>query len=81
MAGTGNPATGNTVPNVVGQRLSAAERALSSAGYRSVKPIDDTGRNRIVIDPQNWTVDAQTPAAGTAAATGTTITLKVRRPS
>ena len=81
VAGTGKPATGNTVPNVVGQRLSAAERALSGAGYRSVKPVDDTSRNRIVIDPQNWTVDAQTPAAGTAAGTGTTITLKVRRPS
>jgi len=81
VAATGKPATGNAVPNVVGQRLSDAERALADAGYRSVKPVDDTGRNRIVIDPQNWTVDAETPAAGTGAATGTTITLKVRRPS
>jgi hypothetical protein len=81
VAATGKSATGNAVPNVVGQRLSDAERALASAGYRSVKPIDDTGRNRLVIDPQNWTVDAQAPAAGTGAATGTTITLKVRRPS
>jgi hypothetical protein len=81
VAGSGKPATGNAVPNVVGQRLSAAERALSRAGYRSVKPVDDTGRNRIVIDPQNWMVDAQTPAAGADVATGTTITLKVRRPS
>jgi hypothetical protein len=80
-AGTGKPAAGTGVPNVVGQRLSAAERALAGAGYRSVKPVDDTGRNRIVIDPQNWTVDAQAPAAGTAAATGTTITLRVRRPT
>jgi hypothetical protein len=80
-AGTGKSATGTAVPNVVGQRLSAAERTLASAGYRSVKPVDDTGRNRIVIDPQNWTVDAQAPAAGTAAATGTTITLRVRRPT
>jgi hypothetical protein len=81
VTATGKPATGNAVPNVVGQRLSAAERALAGAGYRSVKPVDDTGRNRIVIDPQNWTVDSQMPAAGAGATTGTTITLKVRRPS
>ena len=69
------------MPNVVGQRLSVAERMLASAGFRSVKPVDDTGRNRIVIDPRNWTVDSQTPAAGAAAAARTTITLRVRRPS
>jgi hypothetical protein len=80
-AGTGRPVTGSSVPNVVGQRLSTAERTLASAGYRSIKPVDDTGRNRVVIDPQNWTIDSQTPAAGAAAATGTTITLRVRRPS
>jgi PASTA domain len=73
--------TGDAVPNVVGQRLTAAEKALSAAGYRSVKPVDDTGRNRVVIDPKNWTVDSQTPPAGADAATGTTITLRVRRPS
>ncbi|HZD99560.1 MAG TPA: PASTA domain-containing protein [Micromonosporaceae bacterium] len=80
-AGTAKPAAGSSVPNVVGQRLSTAERTLASAGYRSIKPVDDTGRNRIVIDPQNWTVDSQTPAAGAAATTGTTITLRVRRPT
>lgn len=74
-------AAGDAVPNVVGQRLSAAEKTLSAAGYRSVKPVDDTGRNRIVIDPENWTVESQTPAAGADAATGTTITLRVQRPS
>jgi hypothetical protein len=80
-SGTGKPAAGNAVPNVVGRRLSTAERTLSSAGYRSVKPVDDTGRNRVVIDPQNWTVDSQRPAAGATAAAGTTITLRVRRPT
>jgi hypothetical protein len=79
--GAAPAAAGQGVPNVVGQRLSAAEKALSAAGYRSVKPVDDTGRNRVVIDPENWTVDSQGPAAGADAATGTTITLKVRRPS
>jgi PASTA domain len=80
-AGTGRPATGSSVPSVVGQRLSTAERTLASAGYRSIKRVDDTGRNRIVIDPQNWTVNSQTPAAGAAVGTGTTIILRVRRPS
>jgi PASTA domain len=80
-ATAGHGAAGDAVPSVVGRRLSAAEKTLSAAGYRSVKPVDDTGRNRVVIDPENWTVDSQTPAAGADAATGTTITLRVRRPN
>jgi beta-lactam-binding protein with PASTA domain len=83
-AGSGGAATSNhaaPVPRVVGQRLVAAEHALSAAGFHDVKPVDDTGRNRIVIDPENWTVDSQTPAGGTSASTGTTVTLKVRRPT
>ncbi|HEU0239428.1 MAG TPA: PASTA domain-containing protein [Micromonosporaceae bacterium] len=70
-----------TVPKVTGMRLSAAEHALSGAGFRAVKPIDDTGRDRVVVDPQNWIVDSQTPPGGNTASTGSTVTLKVRRPS
>jgi len=70
-----------SVPNVAGQRLATAESNLAAAGFRAVKPVDDTGRNRVVIDPENWVVDSQTPKAGTHASTRTTVTLDVRRPS
>lgn len=79
---TGAPASsGHVLPDVRGQRLSAAEAALNAAGFHHVKPADDTGRHRVVIDPTNWLVDAQSPAAGASVATKTTVTLKVRRPS
>jgi len=70
---------GKTVPNVVGKRLSDAETMLRAAGLKSISPVDDTGRDRIVIDPENWIVDAQNPKAGTKA--NGTVTLQVRRPS
>jgi hypothetical protein len=70
-----------TLPAVVGMRLNAAEVNLGKAGYQTIKPVDDTGRGRVVVDPENWIVAAQSPAAGTAASTGTTITLRVKRPS
>ncbi len=78
---TGAPSTHATVtgPNVVGKRLSDAETALRDAGLTSITPVDDTGRNRIVIDPQNWVVDSQSPKAGTHVSS--TVTLQVRRPS
>jgi hypothetical protein len=69
------------VPVVSGQRLSEAEHMLGIAGINSVKPVDDTGRNRIVIDPENWVVDTQSPAAGARVPRSTTVTLRVRRPS
>jgi hypothetical protein len=72
-------ASTSTVPNVVGKRLSDAETVLRAAGLKSISPVDDTGRHRIVIDPENWVVDAQSPKAG-AHASGT-VTLQVRRPS
>jgi beta-lactam-binding protein with PASTA domain len=69
------------VPKVAGQRLVAAESILAAVGFRNIKPVDDTGRHRVVIDPQNWVVDSQSPKAGATASTGTTVTLNVRRPS
>ena len=73
--------SGHVLPDVRGQRLSTAEATLNNAGFHRVKPVDDTGRDRVVIDPTNWVVDSQSPAAGASVATKTTVTLKVRRPS
>jgi PASTA domain len=70
-----------TVPDVVGARLSDAESRLRAAGLSKISPMDDTGRDRTVIDPANWVVDAQSPAAGTRTGGTTTVTLRVRRPS
>jgi len=70
-----------TVPNVIGKRLSDAEAALKSAGLKDISAVDGTGRGREVLDPDNWTVDTQTPKAGTTTSGSTKVTLSVSRPS
>jgi beta-lactam-binding protein with PASTA domain len=77
----GSSAGPAAVPKIAGQRLVAAESILAATGFRNIKPVDDTGRHRVVIDPQNWVVDSQSPKAGATASTRTTVTLNVRRPS
>lgn len=69
------------LPSVVAARLSDAERTLRDAGFTKISPVDDTGRNRVVIDPENWVVDSQSPKAGSRIAGTSTVTLQVRRPS
>jgi beta-lactam-binding protein with PASTA domain len=76
---TPKPAT--SVPDVVGQRLTAAMMTMSAAGYTNVEPVDASGDGRPVLNPENWTVRAQTPQAGTKATTTSVITLKVVKPS
>jgi PASTA domain len=70
-----------TIPDVIGKRLSDAEAALKSAGLKDIAAVDGTGRGREVIDPDNWTVDTQSPKAGTATSGSTKVTLTVSRPS
>jgi hypothetical protein len=81
--GAPNPAaTGTgTVPAVTGQRLSDAEKALKAAGYSKLKPQDASSAHRIVLDPNNWIVNSQSPAAGARVARSTAITLKVSKPT
>ena len=69
------------VPDVVGRGLVDAVTVLSAAGFRRVVPVDGTGKGRLVLNPYNWVVGAQTPAAGTAVATSTRVTVKVRKPT
>src|SRR5437762_10363628 len=81
-AGQGATATGGAaVPAVAGKRLSAAESELSAAGFHDVKAVDATGQNRVVVNPENWIVQSQDPAAGARIDHKTRITLKVRKPS
>jgi hypothetical protein len=82
----GQPASGGppahlTVPNVAGKRLSDAEAALSAQGFTDLRPVDATGRGRVVLEPTNWVVQAQAPAAGTPLEPGRAITLRVRKPT
>jgi beta-lactam-binding protein with PASTA domain len=69
------------VPDVTGLRLSDAQARLSAQGYPTVEPIDATGRGRAVLDPTNWIVESQVPAAGSRGALGAAVTLQVRKPT
>jgi PASTA domain len=74
------PATA-AVPNVVGKRLDAAAAVLAAAGFTDPTPMDGTGRDRIVVNPNNWVVQNQKPAAGTRVSVAQAITLTVVKPS
>ncbi|MEV0129740.1 PASTA domain-containing protein [Dactylosporangium sp. NPDC050688] len=65
------------VPDVVTRRLDEAEGILRGAGLLSINRSDATGQNRVIVDPHNWIVRGQDPAAGTKIAPGITVTLRV----
>jgi hypothetical protein len=75
------PAASIAVPKVLGQRLDAATAALSAAGLDNVTPKDGTGQGRVVLNPNNWVVTGQKPAAGTRVGPGQAIALLVMKPS
>jgi hypothetical protein len=83
---TSTEAAGSTprsarVPDVVGDRLSDAQKVLHDAGFRHVRTTDGTGRNRLVLSSVNWIVRAQDPAGGATASTGSKILLTVTKPT
>lgn len=69
------------VPSVVGKRLPDALTTLINAGFKKVEPIDGSASHRVVVNPENWVVTAETPAGGSRADIGTKITLTVHKPS
>jgi hypothetical protein len=69
------------VPKVVGKRLSAAQKELEDKGFTKVVESDASGKDRVVIDADNWIVQSQSPPAGTRTALDAEIRLKVRKPS
>jgi hypothetical protein len=75
-------ATGRTpvVPSVLGRRLGAAVTTLVAEGYGDVVPVDAAG-DKIPLNPENWVVEGQDPAAGTAAPTSTRVRLTVVKPT
>jgi PASTA domain len=74
-------ATGVAVPKVVGRRLDAATAVLTAATFNTVTAVDGTGQDRVVVNPNNWVVTAQKPAAGTRVSRSQAITLTVVKPS
>ncbi|GAA2540766.1 hypothetical protein GCM10010435_05260 [Winogradskya consettensis] len=69
------------MPDVNGERLSDAEALLGAAGFMSVRAVDATGKNRTILEKNNWVVEQQEPSAGAGVADGMTVTLGVRKPT
>lgn len=71
QASPGGPGGGGqvTVPNVVGQEVDAAQRALSAAGLTWTRPSLSPG--------VGYHVTGQTPAAGAQAASGSAVALTI----
>jgi hypothetical protein len=73
-ASTASATTKKAVPRITGENVREAGELLSYAGFKSAF----TGNEG---DPQNvWIVKSQTPAAGTPAVTGTTVTGVAEKP-
>jgi beta-lactam-binding protein with PASTA domain len=78
---SGPTGTSAAVPAVTGKRLADAVTALNGAGFHKVDPTDASAEKRVVVDPENWVVEAQEPAAGSKIDTGSTVTLRVKKPT
>ncbi|MEU6481710.1 DUF3761 domain-containing protein [Streptomyces sp. NPDC047017] len=63
-----------TVKDYVGMGLQAAQDAAQGDGIRRLDSTDATGRNRQQLWDRNWTVCAQTPAAGASMSAEDTLT-------
>jgi hypothetical protein len=62
-------------------RLRDAEAALTALGVGKIDTKDAAGRHRTIINPDNWVVESHTPEGGNAIDGGTTVILRVRKPS
>ncbi|WP_232376459.1 PASTA domain-containing protein [Amycolatopsis aidingensis] len=67
------------VPNVVGMNHQQAQDTLQAAGFYRLQEVDATGQGRMLLWDRNWRVVSQTPAAGSAAAPDTTVTLRSKK--
>lgn len=63
------------VPNVVGHNHQEAQNEMQAHGLFFLAEEDATGQNRLLLWDRNWVVVRQTPSAGTAVKSDTTITL------
>jgi hypothetical protein len=72
--------SGPVVPSVVGHRLGAAITELVAEGYVNVVAVDAAG-DKVPVNPENWIVRSQEPAAGTGSPVTTRVRLIVVKPS
>jgi hypothetical protein len=72
-------AAGPAVPELHGSRLPDALARLEAAGYKKVRTVDASPENRVILEKENWVVDSQEPAGGTAAPVSTQVVLKVKK--
>jgi hypothetical protein len=79
FGGTARPVGVAPVPNVVGKRLSDAQKLLSTAGFGNTKPEDGSGQHRLLIPTVTWVVQSQRPAAGTRVDRSTQVVLEVKK--
>lgn len=71
--------TGSPVPSVVGHRLTNALEELVGHGFANVLPVDAAGQ-KVPVNPENWIVLAQDPAAGVVSPPTTRVRLTVSKP-
>ncbi len=70
-----------TVENYVGMELQAAQDAAQAEGITHLESSDYTGQGRAQVWDRNWTVCAQTPAAGSSMSTDDTLTFEAVKES
>ncbi|MFE4697228.1 DUF3761 domain-containing protein [Streptomyces sp. NPDC056738] len=73
-SGSGDEPDIVTVGDFVGMELQAAQDAAQGAGIYDLDSTDATGQGRMQLLDRNWTVCAQTPAAGDTMSTDDTLT-------
>ena len=64
------------VPDLVGMALPEAREAADANDFE-LDEIDGSGRDRSICSPGNWTVDGQTPSAGSMADPGSSVTVQL----
>lgn len=73
-SGSGGGAASVTVGDFVGMELQTAQDAAQGDGIHALDSTDATGQGRMQLLDRNWTVCAQTPAAGETMSTDDTLT-------
>jgi hypothetical protein len=73
-SGSGGGTASVTVGDFVGMELQTAQDAAQGDGIHALDSTDATGQGRMQLLDRNWTVCAQTPAAGETMSTDDTLT-------
>ena len=71
--------SGEGVPDVEGKDHQLAQDTMQAAGFYNISEEDATGQDRLLINDRGWTVESQSPKAGTSAAPDRTIVLRSKK--